>query len=525
MRARRKPPLLRVVETGDHDPIGEARPVVKIVAGHRSEAIDEAELHLVERDLGLFQRGADVVRPTAQDIDFGNGRQASALRITPVGTQHMRERFTRHVDLQKFDRRAEKWLSVDCPTDFAQAYIERVGDRKLAWLSGVATAPGLRPDGSIRDRPGYDLATAIYYDPRGVEFPAVPLAPTRDDASAALDRLLELIGSFAFVGEVDRAVALSAILTAVNRRAMTAAPLHGITAPVAGSGKSKLANVAAILAAGHPASVIALGQRDEESEKRLVAVQLAGDLVVTIDNAERPISGDFLCQAVTEPLASIRILGTSTRIVVPNLIAWQATGNNLKFAGDMGRRALLCRLDPGCERPELREFETPDPIAVALRERPVFVIAVLTIVRAFLLAGCPRKEPTLGSFADWSRWVRDPLLWLGCEDPAEAMAEVRREDPELQALRAVLAQWSIVIGDERVTTRQLAEKAAQQAPAGFAFPDLREVLLAVAAERGEVNTRRLGRWLGKIKGRAADGKKIAAAELLDGIGRWQLRRV
>src|SRR5207302_3646705 len=98
-------------------------------------------------------------------------------------------------------------------------------------------------------------------------------------------------------------------------------------------------------------------------------------------------------------------------------------------------------------------------------------------------AGCPREAPPLGSFADWSKWVRDPLLWLGCVDPVDAMGEVRREDPKLSALAGVLEQWSIVIDDRRVTAREVAEIAGQMAAVGFSHPDLREALLTVAADQ------------------------------------------
>jgi hypothetical protein len=91
----------------------------------------------------------------------------------------MRERFTRVVSFQMFDKRADDWISRDTPKDLAAAYLERVGMWKLPSLHAVATAPTLRPDGSIIDRPGYDRATGVYYDPREVEFPAVPRSPTR----------------------------------------------------------------------------------------------------------------------------------------------------------------------------------------------------------------------------------------------------------------------------------------------------------------------------------------------------------
>lgn len=242
---------------------------------------------------------------------------------------------------------------------------------------------------------------------------------------------------------------------------------------------------------------------------------LAGDRIVTIDNVERPVGGDLLCQVVTEPLVNIRLLGTLSRLIAPNVTSWFFTGNNLTFTGDMIRRVGLIRLDANCERPELREFKTSDPVVAAARERPRLVAAALTILRAFTAAGWPRSHPPIGSFADWSRFVRDPLIWLGRPDPADAMTAARRDDPRLGALRAILEQWALVICDERITARQLVALAAP-------YADFRAALLTVAAERGEISARRLGRWLGQVRGRRVDGKRIEAAETLHGIARWRL---
>lgn len=521
MRARRRV-TLHVVDTSDHDPTGEARPCVRIVPGKRSEAIDEAEQHLAGRDLELFQRGEFIVRAAAQEVEIAGGGKAEVLRVIPVKTQHMRDRFNLAVDLQRFDKRANDWVSVDCPPAFADAYLERIGLWKLPVLHSVATAPVLRPDGSVLDKPGFDRASGVYYDPRGAEFPGVPPAPTRGAALAALDRLDELIGTFPFVDEVSRSVGLSAILTPIFRRAISAAPLHGITAPVAGSGKSKLVNTAAIVATGHPAPAVAQGKEEAETEKRLTGVLLAGDAVAAIDNAERPLGGEFLCQVVTEPLVAPRLLGTMSLLRVPNTVSWYATGNNLKFLGDMVRRALLCRLDPQCERPELREFETPDPCVVALERRPEFVVAALTIARAFVVAGRPRAMPPLGSFEGWSTWVRDPLIWLGRADPVDAMGETRRDDPKTAALATILEQWAAVVGERRVTAREATELAERTSIDGYSHPDFREALLGVATEAGKVNSRRLGHWLGQVKGRPIAGRKLVEGGNRAGTLLWML---
>jgi putative DNA primase/helicase len=139
-------------------------------------------------------------------------------------------------------------------------------------------------------------------------------------------------------------------------------------------------------------------------------------------------------RAITEPLVAPRILGVSELMRVPNTATWFATGNNLKLSGDMVRRALLLMLDPKCERSELREFETPAPCLIAQQQRAEFVVAVLTIVRAFIVAGRPRECAPIGSFEDWSGLVCDALIWLGRPDPADAMGEARRADPVLAGL-------------------------------------------------------------------------------------------
>jgi hypothetical protein len=115
------------------------------------------------------------------------------------------------------------------------------------------TAPTLRPDGSILKEPGYDSRTGIYYDPRGVEFPAIPPEPSREEALSALATLDALIEEFPFVDNISRSVALSLFLTVTIRLSLRTAPMHAISANVAGTGKSKLANVASILATGHEA--------------------------------------------------------------------------------------------------------------------------------------------------------------------------------------------------------------------------------------------------------------------------------
>jgi hypothetical protein len=346
-------------------------------------------------------------------------------------------------------------------------------------------------------------------------------------ALRALGFLKDLISTFPFVTEADRAVALSAILTALIRRSLPTAPLHGFSAPTAGSGKSMLVDLAATIATSRPAPVIAQGKSEEEMEKRLGSSLIAGDTIIAIDNCEEALGGELLCQTMTQTSLKVRILGKSINAEVPSNSAVFATGNNLKFEGDMTRRAIRATLDPGVERPELRSFKRK-PLVMVKDARGDYVAAGLTVLRAFFVAGKPQQRTPIGSFEDWSSWVRDALIWLGEADPCQTMEDMRGTDPKLKALTTVLEQWHAVIGEAPISVRELIDRAAEQrqpmfGKAEFIHPELHESLLVVAGESGAINSRRLGKWIGGNQNRIVGGRKIVGATVSAGNARWQIQ--
>ena len=137
---------------------------------------------------------------------------------------------------------------------------------------------------------------------------AFALAPAEPRRGFAGSYVLEgLIGTFPFITKADQSVALAAMLTTLDRRAMATAPLFAFNSPVAGTGKSKLVDLCSILATGQLMSVISQGYSEEEFVKCLSAALLAGDLAISIDNCERELKSDFWCQALTQPKLNIRI--------------------------------------------------------------------------------------------------------------------------------------------------------------------------------------------------------------------------
>jgi putative DNA primase/helicase len=183
----------------------------------------------------------------------------------------------------KFVRLDEKGEPRPCspPMSLVRTLKDRKLRLRLPPLSGIVNCPSITVDGRVLDKPGYDPATGTLYDQLGVSFPPVPDFPDRVRAETAMARILYLLHTFDFETINDRAVALSLILSAIARRGLPFVPLHSFDAPVAGSGKSMVVDIASILATGHKAGVTAYGD-PQEGEKRLSSVLMRGDPIIAL---------------------------------------------------------------------------------------------------------------------------------------------------------------------------------------------------------------------------------------------------
>ena len=153
-------------------------------------------------------------------------------------------------------------------------------------------------------------------------------------------------------------------------------------------------------------------------------------IAVVIDNLETPLKSDALCTVLTEPEFTDRLLGVSRTATVPTNTSFFATGNNLVIEGDLTAQALICRLDPRCERPEERTFNR-DLHEWVPAHRGELAAAALTIIAAYLAAGAPAQDvPNFARFKEWSRLCRYPLVWLGLDDPCATRDSIEATDPE-----------------------------------------------------------------------------------------------
>ncbi len=492
-----------IVGAGD----GIQRPIIIVEKGEIASTASKAEDALRAAGVPVYQRGGKLVVPVQNRVKLANGKKATTASFKQVDVPTLVDLLNRCADFQRWDARSKKVVSIDPPRDVAETILSRQGEWRFRRIAGCVTAPMLRADGTLLDAPGYDGATELHHfrDP-GLTMPAMPDTPTRADAEAALAMLDALLGGFPFVGAIDRAVALSALMTAPLRGGMATAPMHLIRAHTAGTGKSFLVDLATTLAAGHPAPAMSVGKGAEELEKRLGAAMLEGLPFLNLDNANGEVGGEMLCQVTERSSVAVRVLGQSKMPHVECRAAVFCNGNNTTVVGDLVRRTVTCNLDAGMENPEARHFRF-DPIARVLAHRGRYLAAILTIARAYRAAGCPEACPPLaplGSYAEWARAVRAPLVWLGLPDPVASQDAARAEDPVRASIRELIALW------EGAPTLKLDTfyKAKQLADAAEPRPDFRDFLFRHCGSGSTLSTKSLGTFLTRIHGRVVDGRKI-----------------
>jgi putative DNA primase/helicase len=366
-----------------------------------------------------------------------------------------------------------------------------------------------------------------------LEIDPIPARPSRAQAAEALEDLSFLISTYPFVDGIDRAVALSALMTPVLRSAMDVAPMHVFTAPTPGSGKTALTHLPAILALGQKGALTGASDDPIEVEKRLISCLISGASIIAMDNLSGSLRSNILAQGIEQECLRIRPLGEKNDVFVLNVASFFGNGNGLQVEADLLRRILRCLLDPEVERPELRRFDF-DPLELAHEQRAKFVRAIL-LLGVFGMQSPPREEPPLASFGRWDMLIRRPLLILGCGDPVMAMERTRSDAADLSGARIILSLLYQAFGDRPFTVHQVIEAVTKrdvlskrdQASLGFEAPaksnfsehpltddeqgELREALLTEVGNKGAISGRSLGKWLLKNKKRIYGNKRILEA--------------
>ena len=394
-------------------------------------------------------------------------------------------------------------------------------ERPFSPLEAIVHVPTIRPDGSLITTEGYDDDTGLYLDLGAVQYPPIPQAPSLDNARDAMTTLKDPLCDVPFADPCHLSATLAMTLTLICRHfVLSSIPLGGITAHGQGAGKGLLATVIALIGTGRPCAFWPQPIDEAEEKKRLLAIGLQGDSVVCIDNVTKPFGSGTFANVVTSMTYADRILGVSQNAEVRFHCVWLATGNNLVYQADMSRRVLPIIIDPKVERPEERTgFMYPDLPGHVLSQRSALVTAALTIMLAYVHAGCPKQTTrAYGSFDDWYQKIAGALMWLGEPDPCDGRKALQDEvEDELLSFRQLVLCWEACYRATLSTPRTLKQVAFEiktnadpQAP--NAWDDLREALGAFdhKYDGQHLDTRPAGYALRKYRGRVIENKRFVS---------------
>lgn len=420
---------------------------------------------------------------------------------------------------QRFDKRSESWIVIDPPEKHVRVLHDASAYLHLPVLNGIARQPYLRPDGSLMIDAGYDVVTAMFGVFNSTQF-CMPAEPTKRHAEQALSELSDLLSEFAFKTEHDKAAAIAAILTAVIRTSLPQAPMFHVKAPSIASGKSYLCELLTAFATSQKSTPHAFPADDEECRKLLLAELLTAPAVIEFDNLTSDlIPHKSLCTALTSENISGRILGQSKTAEVNTRVLFLSSGNNVDPIRDMTRRTVTINLDPACEIPAARDFQK-QPVNTVRANRGHFVSLALTIVCAWICAGKPRTEcKTIATYAEWSDYCRQSLLWLSTPDPATCIFETMNDDPDRELLGEFIQTWFKCFKSVPTSIKDAINPF-------HSSDELREIMGDIASERdGSIDRKRLGWWIKRHAGQVVNGLRFVKDTSTHNAAKWKAESV
>ncbi len=497
------------------EPEASADDMFIVLQGEIYKAVDMAERIIRTKQLGIYQRKGQLVRIIMAGDKSKNrvsGRDPQTLIITEADQNYIEEVLTKEGNWGKYDDRTKTVKRTDCPQKAVKMLRSRM-EWNLNELHAVIRCPTIRRNGSILQIPGYDVESGLYFHNDGVVFPKISDKPSRDDAVACLENLKKIYNGFPFENEASLSVAIASVLTALVRRSISSAPIFAFTAPKMGSGKSLLAEMVSLIVTGKRMTAIPQAENEAEERKRLLAVLMEGDPIITYDNIEEDFGSAALCSVITQSEFKDRILGSSKSATASTDATFLLTGNNLVFRGDITTRVILCKINPEVERPEEREFDI-DLKNYIPTHRGLLVHAGLTILKSYLVAGSPKQDiRQFGRFEEWSDWIRSSLVWLGMEDPCNTRNAIESDDPVRNDLINFLNAWFTVAADNvpRIIKDIINKVTPPLGKNDDSLTTIYEAFLAVAGNPKQPNvicSKRLGKYLSKHKGRIEGGLRI-----------------
>ncbi len=510
------PPVEEAIETATLAEIipESIRPIIRVtVEGYADNLRQMSEIAYPD----TFMQGNALTRLGRLNADPNIRRDSDQINLLPVTFGWAHPYLSTRAQFEQYDGRSKDWMHVKCPKDLMNVWLGQMDWPELRPLDAIARAPFVRPDGSICEDAGYDSNSRALLIPNTVYQP-VNHAATRADAIAAAARLLGPFDEFPFKEPKFRSAFLCHILTEVTRLAVDTCPMFWYTAPDAGTGKSLLADMPSLIVHGVLPPRRPWNGDADELRKVLFASLLVGDRSITFDNVPsgHKIRAAELCAFITSAVWKDRRLGESATISLPNRSVVVASGNNVTPVADMARRSVVVRLAANSETMKQRTFKLPNLIPHIIKTRPQLLTDALTIVQAWCNDGAIEKRLLLPSFELWSYFCREPVVWLGFEDPCATQTET---DDETQSAADVFARLRLAFADRPFTSMDVARLAGSMVDA-----DGKLASLMKEAGCDEPNSQKhVGYWLRIMRDKVSGGMRLTNVGRNYSGAQWQLQ--
>lgn len=520
------PPTGLPDDAAEGNPSSDQRPEIEVCTEeHHVNA--QATTALV-RETDIYQRGGMLVHVVEQNADSAPDdvvrRAAGAPVVRELVKPLLRERFTRMATWFQWRGKEDdlRKVSVHPPGWAVDAVHTRGYWPNVPYLEAVVTHPVLLGNGTLVSTNGYEKKSRLFVMmPPGLSV-TVPELPTREDVTAAVDVLGDVIQDFPFETPQHRAAWFAALLTPLAWFAFNGpAPMFLIDANVRAAGKGLLADVAAIIITGRRFPVMSYTNDKEELRKKITTLAVEGERLVLLDNLAGAVGNDVLDMALTTDTWKDRLLGVNRGYCGPLNVTWFATGNNVQLGADTSRRVCHIRLESEKERPETRDDVTHQDLrGHVLQNRGKLLAAALTILRGWVVAGKPKHGlKPWGSFEQWSSVVREAVVFAGLPDPGDTRQQLQSmADRDANAMEGIIAGLADLDTHNRgMTAAEIVTRLKEDSSRSAPIADMRAAIEELC---GKLCGRLLGYKFRHFARRNFGGKMLDKASSAHGKNRW-----
>ncbi len=488
--------------------------VIRVVNGELHHVVNIAERELAKT--GRYYQSGGLIVTVATNPESGDPS------VVHVNGPALTKVLSQCAAWERFNAKLGDFVPCDPPTrhigilNDSQSYIH------LPPLNGVARQPYFREnDGVLVTEAGYDKLSQRFgvFDARKFVTPE----PTVEAAYAALALLNELLSEFSYDSPIDQSAALSAIFTAVTRASYAYAPAFHTKASTIGSGKSYQNELIGAFAKPGFTQKVSYPTTSEEATKAILSLLLPSPAVIEFDDmATDWIPHGIINRMLTAESITDRILGVSKTATVSTRTLFLSSGNNVGPVRDLLRRVITINIDHRCATPATKSY-TGSPVESVRKDRGRYVAAVLTIILAWKAAGSPRTNvENIATYGGaWADYCRHPLIWLGLADPATALLEQVKHDPDADVLLALLTEWHSKFGSTPTTVRKVISSSYNS----IADNRLHEAICEFPVqERGGINPSKFG-WILKKNMNRIVGEYTLKQGTADGRVAWIVVKV